>query len=105
MLDRLTLALTEQEVLDMLAACGPGAPVEELARRLAYRAQERLPIVYTIPYLSYTLVCCHRVPSYTIFTYHRAPRTGALTPSLLSPDLAILAAAPSHDSARNLHNP
>jgi len=32
--------MPEQEVLDMLAACGPGAPVEELARRLAYRAQE-----------------------------------------------------------------
>jgi len=30
----------EQEVLDTLAACGPGAAVEELARRLAHRAQE-----------------------------------------------------------------
>ena len=27
-------------MLDTLAACGPGAAVEELARRLAHRAQE-----------------------------------------------------------------
>jgi hypothetical protein len=46
----LTPARTEQEVLDMLAACGPGAAVEELARRLAHRAQERLLIVCTITY-------------------------------------------------------
>ena len=32
--------MPEQEVLDLLAACGPGAQVEELARRLAHRAQE-----------------------------------------------------------------
>ena len=32
--------MPEQQVLDVLAECGPGAAVEELARRLAHRAQE-----------------------------------------------------------------
>ena len=93
------LTLTEQEVLDMLAACGPSAPVEELARRLAYRAQERLLIVYTIPYLSV-------LPSRAILYHLYLPsRTAHWSPYtvLLSHDLAILASAPSHDSARNLH--
>ena len=54
--------------------------VEELARCLAHRAQERLLIVYTIPTIPYLRL----LPSCAILyhrTYHRAPRTGALTPS------------------------
>ncbi len=74
----------------MLAACGPSAPVEELARRLAYRAQERLLIVYTIPYLSvlpsrailYHLYLPSRTAHwspYTVFTISRSCDLGICT--------------------------